>query len=91
MTLDAMVAGRLLAVGLDPEDTEHVVRRALDEDLRYGSDVTSAAAARPGAPAVAGGIPAASRTARATGAPRSCGSGPRSGHCSAPSGPCSTS
>ena len=53
MTLDAMVAGQLLAVGLDPEDTERVVRRALDEDLRYGPDITSAATARPGALAVA--------------------------------------
>jgi nicotinate-nucleotide pyrophosphorylase (carboxylating) len=54
MTLDDMVAGRLLAAGLDPEDTERVVRRALDEDLRYGPDVTSAATARPGVVAVAG-------------------------------------
>ena len=54
MTLNAMVAGRLLAAGLDPEDTERVVRRALDEDLRYGPDVTSAATARPSALATAG-------------------------------------
>ena len=49
-----MVTGRLLAAGLDPEDTERVVRGALDEDLRYGPDVTSAATAAPGAQAVAG-------------------------------------
>ena len=54
MTLDATVAGRLLAAGLDPEDTERAVRGALDEDLKYGPDVTSAATARPGTQAVAG-------------------------------------
>jgi len=53
MTLSAAVAGRLRAAGLDPEDTERVVRSALDEDLRYGPDVTSAATAAPGARAVA--------------------------------------
>ena len=53
MTLTATVAGRLRAAGLDPEDTERVVRCALEEDLRYGPDVTSAATARPGARAVA--------------------------------------
>jgi len=54
MTLNATVTSRLLAAGLDPEDTERVVRRALDEDLRYGPDVTSAATTRPGVVAVAG-------------------------------------
>jgi nicotinate-nucleotide pyrophosphorylase (carboxylating) len=54
MTLNAMVAERLLAAGLDPEDTERAVRGALDEDLRYGPDLTSAATAAPGARAVAG-------------------------------------
>jgi nicotinate-nucleotide pyrophosphorylase (carboxylating) len=53
VTLTATVAGRLRAAGLDPEDTERVVRCALAEDLRYGPDVTSAATARPGARAVA--------------------------------------
>jgi nicotinate-nucleotide pyrophosphorylase (carboxylating) len=53
VTLTATVAGRLRAAGLDPEDTERVVRCALEEDLRYGPDVTSAATARPGARAVA--------------------------------------
>ena len=53
MTLNAMISERLLTVGLDPEDTERVVRGALDEDLRYGPDVTSAATAAPGARAVA--------------------------------------
>src|ERR1017187_951790 len=54
MTLNATVAGRLLAAGLEPEDTERVVRRALDEDLRYGPDLPSAATAAPGTRAVAG-------------------------------------
>jgi nicotinate-nucleotide pyrophosphorylase (carboxylating) len=54
MTLSAMVARRLLAVGLDPDETERAVRGALDEDLRCGPDVTSAATAAPDARAVAG-------------------------------------
>ena len=54
MTLDATITERLERAGLDPADTEHVVRRALEEDLRYGSDVTSAATAGPGLVAVAG-------------------------------------
>ncbi len=54
MTLNAITSARLLAAGLDPEDTERVVRGALDEDLRYGPDVTSAATAAPHARAVAG-------------------------------------
>jgi len=53
VTLTATAAGRLLAGGLEPEDTERVIRAALDEDLRYGPDVTSAATAAPGARAVA--------------------------------------
>jgi nicotinate-nucleotide pyrophosphorylase (carboxylating) len=54
MTLNAAVWGRLLAAGLDPGDTEQAVRAALEEDLRYGPDVTSAATAAPDARAVAG-------------------------------------
>ena len=54
MTLNPAVTERLLAAGLDPEDTERAVRGALDEDLRYGPDLTSAATAAPGARAVAG-------------------------------------
>ena len=44
----------LLAAGLDPAGVEQTVRTALDEDLRYGPDVTSAATATAGARAVAG-------------------------------------
>jgi nicotinate-nucleotide pyrophosphorylase (carboxylating) len=54
MTLHQAVAEKLLAAGLDPDDTERVVRGALDEDFRYGPDLTSAATAAPGASAVAG-------------------------------------
>ena len=54
MTLNPAVTERLLAAGLDPEDTERAVRGALDEDLRYGPDLTSAATTAPGARAVAG-------------------------------------
>jgi nicotinate-nucleotide pyrophosphorylase (carboxylating) len=53
MTLNPAVTQQLLAAGLDPEDTERAVRGALDEDLRDGPDVTSAATAGPDARAVA--------------------------------------
>jgi nicotinate-nucleotide pyrophosphorylase (carboxylating) len=53
MTLLPEVASGLSAAGLDPADAERVIRAALDEDLRYGPDVTSAATAAPGAKAVA--------------------------------------
>ena len=54
MTLSIPVTEGLLEAGLDPDDTERVVRGALAEDLRYGPDVTSAATAAAGARAVAG-------------------------------------
>ena len=54
MTLSTPVTDGLLEAGLDPDDTERVVRGALAEDLRYGPDVTSAATATAGARAVAG-------------------------------------
>jgi nicotinate-nucleotide pyrophosphorylase (carboxylating) len=54
MTLNADVIRRLRAAGLDPGETARLVRGALDEDLRYGPDLTSAATAAPGAQAVAG-------------------------------------
>jgi nicotinate-nucleotide pyrophosphorylase (carboxylating) len=52
-TLGPQVTEALRGGGLDPANTGQVVRGALDEDLRYGPDVTSAATARPGQPAVA--------------------------------------
>jgi nicotinate-nucleotide pyrophosphorylase (carboxylating) len=56
MTLNALVAKRLAEAGLDPDDTERVVRGALAEDLRYGPDVTSAATVPAGLRAVAGAV-----------------------------------
>jgi len=53
MTLHHAVTEALLAAGLDPGDTERVVRAALEEDFRYGPDHTSAATAATGARAVA--------------------------------------
>jgi nicotinate-nucleotide pyrophosphorylase (carboxylating) len=47
------ITEQLLAAGLDPAGVEQVVQTALDEDLRYGPDVTSAATAPPEAEAVA--------------------------------------
>jgi nicotinate-nucleotide pyrophosphorylase (carboxylating) len=44
----------LLTAGLDPAEVEQIVGTALDEDLRYGPDVTSAATAPAGARAEAG-------------------------------------
>jgi nicotinate-nucleotide pyrophosphorylase (carboxylating) len=54
VSLHPDVTKRLVAAGLEPEDTERVVRAALDEDFRYGPDITSEATAAPGARAVAG-------------------------------------
>jgi nicotinate-nucleotide pyrophosphorylase (carboxylating) len=83
MILHPSVTERLLAAGLDPGDTERAVRTALDEDFRYGPDVTSAATAAPGARAVAGvvarqpgvlaGLPVAFAVLDAAGVPPSAG------------------
>jgi nicotinate-nucleotide pyrophosphorylase (carboxylating) len=54
MTLHATVTERLRAAGLDPDATERVVRGALNEDFRYGPDITSEATAAPAARATAG-------------------------------------
>jgi nicotinate-nucleotide pyrophosphorylase (carboxylating) len=51
--LDPGLAGQLAAAGLDPARIEQAVRAALDEDFRYGPDLTTAATAAPGAQAVA--------------------------------------
>ena len=85
MTLPATVAGRLLAAGLDPEDTERVIRAALAED---GPDVTSAAIVAPGAraaaavvarePGVLAGLPVALAVLDAAGAGAVLASGPLS-------------
>jgi nicotinate-nucleotide pyrophosphorylase (carboxylating) len=47
------ITEQLLTAGLDPAGVEQIVQTALDEDLRYGPDVTSAATAPAGATAVA--------------------------------------
>ncbi len=47
------VRDALVAAGLDPADVARTVRLALDEDLRYGPDITTAAVAAPGVRAVA--------------------------------------
>jgi nicotinate-nucleotide pyrophosphorylase (carboxylating) len=79
MTPDAMVTRRLIAAGLDPAGTRRLVREALDEDLHYGPDVTSAATAAPGAraaaavvarePGVLAGLPVALAVLEAAGVP----------------------
>ena len=46
--LHHLVNQDLLAAGLDPAGVEQVVQTALDEDLRYGPDVTSPPPHRPG-------------------------------------------
>jgi nicotinate-nucleotide pyrophosphorylase (carboxylating) len=53
MTLHPAVRRELVAAGIDPEDAERAVRTALDEDLHYGPDHTTAATAPDGATAVA--------------------------------------
>ena len=41
MTLRSEIADALTAAGLDPAEVERVVRRALEEDLAFGPDVTT--------------------------------------------------
>lgn len=53
MTLRPAVRRQLAAAGIEPEDAERAVRAALDEDLHYGPDHTTAATAPSGATAVA--------------------------------------
>jgi nicotinate-nucleotide pyrophosphorylase (carboxylating) len=47
------VTAELVAAGLDVEDVHRVIHTALDEDLRYGPDATTAACVPAGAVAVA--------------------------------------
>jgi nicotinate-nucleotide pyrophosphorylase (carboxylating) len=51
--LHQSVTTELAAAGLDPADVERVVTAALDEDLRYGEDVTTVATVPAGMVAVA--------------------------------------
>jgi len=82
VSLHPSVTERLLAAGLNPGDTERAVRAALDEDFRYGPDLTSAATAPADARAVAGvvarqpgvlsGLPVALAVLDAAGVPPGC-------------------
>jgi nicotinate-nucleotide pyrophosphorylase (carboxylating) len=79
VTLATAVTCRLRTAGLDPADTERAIRAALEEDRRYGPDVTSAATAPPGArataevvaraPGVLAGLPVALAVLDAAGIP----------------------
>ncbi|HEY1640240.1 MAG TPA: carboxylating nicotinate-nucleotide diphosphorylase [Streptosporangiaceae bacterium] len=51
--MNAQVVAALTAAGLDPAGTEAVVRAALEEDLRFGPDVTTEATVAAGAVATA--------------------------------------
>jgi nicotinate-nucleotide pyrophosphorylase (carboxylating) len=53
VSLHQSVTTELAAAGLDPADVERVVTAALDEDLRYGDDVTTLATVPAGMVAVA--------------------------------------
>jgi nicotinate-nucleotide pyrophosphorylase (carboxylating) len=53
VSLHQSVTTALAAAGLDPADVERVVAAALDEDLRYGDDVTTLATVPAGMVAVA--------------------------------------
>ena len=52
-----LVAAALAAAGLDVDDVARVISTALEEDLRYGPDATTAACVPPGAVAVATVVP----------------------------------
>src|SRR6201995_1974306 len=56
LMLSDPITEQLLTAGLNPAGIEQIVQTALDEDLRYGPDVTSAATAPAGATAVAAGV-----------------------------------
>jgi nicotinate-nucleotide pyrophosphorylase (carboxylating) len=47
VTLRSEIANALTAAGLDPVEVERVVRRALDEDLAFGPDVTTESTVSP--------------------------------------------
>jgi nicotinate-nucleotide pyrophosphorylase (carboxylating) len=83
-------AARLLrAAGLDAAETGRLIRAALDEDFRYGPDVTSAATAAPGAraaasvvarqPGVLAGLPVALAVLEVVGLPAAAATGPADG------------
>jgi len=57
MTLRSEIADALTAAGLDPDDVERVVRRALDEDLAFGPDVTTDSTVSPTARSIGDVVP----------------------------------
>jgi nicotinate-nucleotide pyrophosphorylase (carboxylating) len=83
VTLATAVTCRLRTAGLDPAGVERAIRAALEEDLRYGPDVTSAATAPAGAwataevvaraPGVLAGLPVALAVLDAAGIPAAAG------------------
>jgi nicotinate-nucleotide pyrophosphorylase (carboxylating) len=74
----------LAAAGLDPAEVVRVVRRALEEDLALGPDVTTNSTVPAGASAVGDVVPRIALLNR--GGPRSRCTVPP-GHCSPPSAP----
>jgi nicotinate-nucleotide pyrophosphorylase (carboxylating) len=82
VTLSPTVAAALQGAALHPATVERVVRSALEEDLRWGPDVTTAATIAPGAAATAdvvareagvvAGIPIALAVMDAAGLPPDC-------------------
>jgi nicotinate-nucleotide pyrophosphorylase (carboxylating) len=82
VTLRESVRSQLLAAGIDLADAERVVRDALEEDLRYGPDVTTQATVAAGAIATAdvmaresgvvAGVPLALAVLDAAGLPPGC-------------------
>jgi nicotinate-nucleotide pyrophosphorylase (carboxylating) len=82
VSLREPVRSELLAAGIDPADAERVVRDALQEDLRYGPDVTTQATVAAGAVATAdvmarqngvvAGVPLALAVLDAAGLPPGC-------------------
>jgi nicotinate-nucleotide pyrophosphorylase (carboxylating) len=79
MALHPEVTERLRAAGLEPDAAERLVRGALNEDFRYGPDITSEATTAPGArgtagvvarqPGVLAGLPVALAVLDAAGVP----------------------
>jgi nicotinate-nucleotide pyrophosphorylase (carboxylating) len=82
VSLHQSVTAGLIAAGIAPADAERVVRGALDEDLRYGPDVTTEATVAAGTVATAdvvarqagviAGVPVALAVLDAAGLPPGC-------------------
>jgi nicotinate-nucleotide pyrophosphorylase (carboxylating) len=91
VTLHQPVTRELITAGIDPADAERVVRAALDEDLRYGPDVTTLATVAAGVvatadvvarqPGVIAGVPVALAVLDAAGLPPGCVTAHRADGC----------